>query len=123
VGAAGATLPVRYGFFERFCDRNAKNSYFLFPGSSSVSQREDSPAFSSQFDGMHTLSLSAVLFPTLVSLVSIGEKKRKIVIGHASDDHRGTTTNDLGIQPMQGIQDRCRTAAGPLRDFGEIVLI
>jgi hypothetical protein len=90
MGAAGATLPVRYGYIRRFCDRNAKSSYFLSPGSSSVSQREDSPAFSSQFDGMHTLSLSAVLFPTLVSLVSIGEKKEKIN-GHASDDHRGTT--------------------------------
>jgi hypothetical protein len=44
-------------------------------GSSSVSQRDDSPAFSSQFDGMHTLSL-AILFPTLISpVVSLGEKK------------------------------------------------
>ena len=34
------------------------------PGSSSVSQREDIPAFSSQFDGMHSSFVSAPEFPS-----------------------------------------------------------
>lgn len=47
-------------------------------GSSSVSQREDSPAFSSQFDGMHTLSVKRSSFPRLFRPLCRPEKKNNI---------------------------------------------
>lgn len=119
MGAAGAALPVRYGFIVDFVTGTRKKTHILSLGSSSVSQREDSPAFSSQFDGMHTLPLSTVLFPTLVlAVVSPGGKKN---IGYCV---KQLPRNDDG-----GLEDNLGEPAvnpgnkGSLRVLGDIVLI
>ena len=72
MGAARSALPVRYGSIHG--QFNPKKRKFLTQltttGSSSVSQREDSPAFSSQFDGMHIRMLNSS--PKLFDVSAVG---------------------------------------------------